>query len=201
MPDLAFNLFSLMAAHTRGAGFVTDDEDMSVTLADGRLRFWSDGQGLSNYGRSIGPDDNCIPFPPSVPEPIENPVQPALPVPLGFPVIAPGSDDSHENEWLNSLTFRPENLVQPTHPVLLAFLVIAPSSADSREAVVDINVYHCIHGHANEVLLREADKLPGVELIRELRPCTGCFMAKGYCAPIANSTKSLATEKLGNVFR
>ena len=48
MPDLAFNLFSLMAAHTRGAGFVTDDEDMSVTLADGRLRFWSDGQGLSN---------------------------------------------------------------------------------------------------------------------------------------------------------
>ena len=39
VPDLAFNLFSLMAAHTRGVGFVTDDEDMSATLADGRLRF------------------------------------------------------------------------------------------------------------------------------------------------------------------
>ena len=30
VPDLAFNLFSLMTAHTRGVGFVTDDEDMSV---------------------------------------------------------------------------------------------------------------------------------------------------------------------------
>ena len=39
MPDLAFNLSSSMAAHTREVGFATDDEDMSVTLADGRLRF------------------------------------------------------------------------------------------------------------------------------------------------------------------
>ena len=96
MPDLAFNLFSLMAAHTRGVGFATDDKDMSVTLADGRLRFWSDGSGDSNYGRRIGPDDDYIPFSLSVPDPIENPVQPALPVPLGVPVVVPGSDDSHE---------------------------------------------------------------------------------------------------------
>ena len=46
--DLAFNLFSLMAAHTRGVGFATDDEDISVTLVDGRLRFWSDGFRYSN---------------------------------------------------------------------------------------------------------------------------------------------------------
>ena len=37
VPSLAFNLFSLMAAHTREVGF--DDKDMSVTLADGRLKF------------------------------------------------------------------------------------------------------------------------------------------------------------------
>ena len=41
-------------------------------------------------------------FPLPVPEPIENPVQPALSVTLGFTVIAPVIDDSHENERLNS---------------------------------------------------------------------------------------------------
>ena len=111
MPDLAFNLFSLMAAHTRGVGFATGDKDMSVTLVDQRLRFWSDGSGYFNYGRRINPDDDCIPFPLSVPDPFENPVQPALHVPLGVPVVSPGSDDSHENEWLNSLTFLPEDPV------------------------------------------------------------------------------------------
>ena len=116
VPDLAFNLFSLMAAHTRGIGFTTDDVDMSVTLVDGRLRFWSDGSGYPNYGRRIDPDDHYIPFTLLVPDLIENPVQPALPVTLGFPVIAPGGDDSHENEWLNSLTFLPENLVQSAPP-------------------------------------------------------------------------------------
>ena len=38
LPSLAFNLFPIMAAHTRRVGFATDDEDMSVTLADGRLK-------------------------------------------------------------------------------------------------------------------------------------------------------------------
>ena len=32
VPSLAFNLFSLMAAHTRGVGFATDDKDMSCLL-------------------------------------------------------------------------------------------------------------------------------------------------------------------------
>ena len=188
-----------MVAHTRGVGFATDDEDMSATLPDGHLRFWSDGSGYSNYGR-IDPDDDYIPFPLPVPDPIENPVQPALPVPLGFPMIAPGSDDSHVNEWLNSLTFLQENPVQLAHPVPLAFPVIARGSADSREAAVDINAYHCIHEHANEFLLWETARSLGVELIGELRPCTGCSMAKGYRKPIGNSTKSRATEKLGRVF-
>ena len=198
--DLAFNIFSLIVTHTRGVGFATDDEDMSVTLADGHIRFWSDGSGYSNYGRRIDADDVYTPFPPSFPDPIENPVQPALPVPLGFPVITPGTDHSHENEWFNSLTFLQENSVQAAHPVPLAFPVIAPGSADSREDAVDINAYHCIHGRANEVLLSEIARSLGVELIGELRPGTGCSMAKGYRKPIANCTKSRATEKLGRVF-
>ena len=89
--------------------------------------------------------------------------------------------------------------MQCAPPVPLAFPVIAPGSADSREAAVDINVYHCIHGHANEFILRETARSLGVELIGELRPCAGCTMAKGYRKPIANSTKSRATEKPGRV--
>ena len=105
MPDLAFTLFSLMATHIRGLNFALDDKYMSVTLVDGRLRFWSDGSGYLNYGRRIDPDDDYIPFTLSFPNPIENPVQPALPLALGVRVVPPRSDDSHENEWLNSLTF------------------------------------------------------------------------------------------------
>ena len=139
------------------------------------------------------------PFPCRFPTP-SNAVQPALPVPLGFPVIAPGRDDSHENELLNSLTFLLENPVQPAHTIPLAFPAIVPGSADSREAAVDIKVYHCIHEHANEFLLRETAKSLGVEPIGELRPFTGCFMAQWFRRPIAHSTKSRATEKLKTVF-
>ena len=65
---------------------------------------------------------------------------------------------------------------------------------------MDINVYHCIHGRANEILLRETAKSLGVEPIGELRPFTGCFMAQWFRRPIAHSTKSRATEKLKTVF-
>ena len=133
---------------------MTHDEDMLVTLVDRWLRFWSDRSGYSNDGLTL------MLFPLSVPEPIENPEQPALPVPLAFPVIAPGG-------------------------------------ADLREAAVDISVIHHIHGHANEFLAKEIAKSLGVYLLGKLRPCTGCSIAKGYHKPIANSTKSRATEKLG----
>ena len=163
VPDLAFNLFSLMATHTRGVGFATDDSDKSVTLLDGRLRFWSDGTEYSTYGRRIDPDDVCTPSPSVVPGSVEDSVQPDPPVPLAFPVIAPGS-------------------------------------ADSRETAVDINVFHCTQGHASEFLLRETAKSLGIELLGDLKPCTGCSMAKGYRKPIASSTKSRASKKLGRVF-
>ena len=48
VPDLTFNRFSLMAAHTRGVGSATADEDISVTLVEGSLRFCSDGSRYSN---------------------------------------------------------------------------------------------------------------------------------------------------------
>ena len=57
-----------------------------------------------------------------------------------------------------------------------------------------------MHGHGNELLLRETAKSLGLELVGKLRSCTGCSMAKGYRKPIANSTKLRATKKLGRVF-
>ena len=78
--------------------------------------------------------------------------------------------------------------------------MIPPGSTDARDAAVDINVFHCVHGHADEFLLRATDKSLGLELLVKLRPCTGCFMAKGYRKPIVHSTKSRATEKLEGVF-
>ena len=100
-----------------------------MTLVDGRLRFWSGGSGSSHYGRRIDPDDDYMLSPLWVPEPIENPVQPALPVPLGFSVIAPGS-------------------------------------TDSRDAAVDMNVFHCVHGHVDEFMLRETAKSLGVDILQ-----------------------------------
>ena len=120
-----------------------------MTFVDGRLRFCSDGSGNSNYGKRIDLDDDYIPFPLRVPDPIESAMQPALPVPLGVPVVSPVSDDSHGNESLNSLTFLPANPVQSAPPVPRAFPVIAPGSAASRQTAADIIVIHCVHGHAD----------------------------------------------------
>ena len=82
----------------------------------------------------------------------------------------------------------------------LAFPVLAPGSIASTETSVDINVFHCVHGHSNELLLRDTAKSLGLELVGKLRPCAGRSMAKGYRKPIPNSTKIRATEKLGRVF-
>ena len=42
MPDLAFNLFSLMAAHKLGVGFMIEEEGLCISLFNGRLRFEGD---------------------------------------------------------------------------------------------------------------------------------------------------------------
>lgn len=72
VPDLAFNLLSLVAAHTRGVDFSTYDSDKGVALLDGRLRFWRDGSGYSTYCRRNDSDDDCIPSTVVVPESAEN---------------------------------------------------------------------------------------------------------------------------------
>ena len=127
-------------------------------------------------------------------------MEPAHPISLEFPIEAPGKANSCETEWRCSLAFLHENPMQPGHTIPLACSVIAPGSANVHDTTVDINVFHCVHGHANEFLLRETAKSLGVKLLGRLRPCTGCSMAKGYRMPITNSTKSRATKKLGRVF-
>ena len=90
--------------------------------------------------------------------------------------------------------------MQPAHTSPLACPVIAPGIATLLNTTVDSNVFHCVHSHLNEFLLRETAKYLGVELLGRVRPCTGCSMAKEYRKSIANSTKSRATKKLGRVF-
>ncbi|CAN0386005.1 unnamed protein product, partial [Laminaria digitata] len=131
VPDIAFNLFSLMAAHKHGLG--------------------------------IEPDDGYVPFPLLTPDPSENCVETGCDFPLAFPVLAPGS-------------------------------------IESNETAVDINVFHRVYGHSNELLLRETAKSLDVELLGKLRPCTGCSMAKGSRKPIPSSTKTRASKKLGRLF-
>ena len=42
VPDLALNLFSLIAAHKQGVGFTTEEKDLCISLFNGRLRFEGD---------------------------------------------------------------------------------------------------------------------------------------------------------------
>ena len=79
------------------------------------------------------------------------------------------------------------------------FSALTPGSNVYTETDAVITVFHCVHGHSNEILLKKTAKAIGMELIEKLKPCTGCSMAKCCRKPVANSTKSHATEKLGRV--
>ncbi|CAN0277930.1 unnamed protein product, partial [Laminaria digitata] len=135
VPDIAFNLFSLTAAHKHGVGFMIE-KNLCISLFNGRLKFEGDGSSYSSFACRIEPDDGYVPF----------------------PLWAPG-----------------------------------PYSCR-------INVFHCVYGHSNELLLRETAKSLDVKLLGKLRPCTGCSMAKGYRKPIPSSTKTRASKKLGRLF-
>ena len=63
VPDLAFDLFSLMAAHKQGVGFTTEEKDLCIFLFNGRLRFEGDGSSYSGFAYRIEPDDGYVPFP------------------------------------------------------------------------------------------------------------------------------------------
>ena len=162
VPGLAFNLFSLMATHKHGVGFMTEEEGL-YSFFNVRLTFEGDGSSYFNFAYRIEPENGYVPFSPLTPDSTENRAK----IDCGFPQVLP---------------------------------VLSPGCAASAETAVDINVFHCVHGHSNKLLLRETAKSLGVELLGTLRRCTGCSMAKGYRKPIHSSTKSRASEKLGRVF-
>ena len=48
---------------------------------------------------------------------------------------------------------------------------------------MDINLFHCIYGHAHEQLLRHTAKQLDITLEGEMHACTGCSMAKRNSSP------------------
>ncbi|CAB1105045.1 unnamed protein product [Ectocarpus sp. CCAP 1310/34] len=81
-----------------------------------------------------------------------------------------------------------------------ACAAIAPGNAKAPSTPVDINDFHCAHGHSHEVLLRTTAKQQGTTLVGELRECLGCSTAKGLSKPIPNKTSTRAVKKLQRVF-
>ena len=69
--------------------------------------------------------------------------------------------------------------MQSAHTIPLACLVIAPGGAKLHDTTVDISVFHCVHGHANEVLLRETAQSLGVELLGRLEIVHWVFHFQG----------------------
>ena len=57
VPEIAFNLFSLIAAHKQGVAFTTEEKDVCISLCNGRLRFEGDGSSYSGFAYRIEPDD------------------------------------------------------------------------------------------------------------------------------------------------
>lgn len=82
----------------------------------------------------------------------------------------------------------------------IALPVLAPGSAVSHTISMDINLSHYMYGHASELLLRKTANFLGVELQREMKPCTGSSMSKGYRNKILRSTKTKLGKKLRRVF-
>ena len=78
--------------------------------------------------------------------------------------------------------------------------VIAPGQAKAPHPTIDINLFHCTHGHNHEALLKKTARQIGMELSGELHECRGCSMAKGLRKPIARSTHTRAVKKLERVF-
>ena len=73
-------------------------------------------------------------------------------------------------------------------------------SAPPRISRTDINLFHCIYGHANEYLLKQTANHLGITLEGKMHECTGCSMAKGFRKGIPHQTNSRSQVKLGRVF-
>ena len=63
VPDIAFNLFSLMAAHKQGIGFATEQKDLCISLFNGRLIYEGDGSSYSRFAYKMEPYVGYVPFP------------------------------------------------------------------------------------------------------------------------------------------
>ena len=97
MPDIAFNLFSLMAVHKQGVGCTTEEKDLCISLFTGRLRFEGDGSRYSGFAYRIEPDDGYVPFPLLTPNPPETCKESGCDFALAFPVLTPGSERLRNN--------------------------------------------------------------------------------------------------------
>ena len=89
VPDLAFNLFSLMAPHKQGVGFTTEEKGLCISLFNGKLRFEGDGSSCTGFAYRIEPDDGYVPFPLLIRNPPKPFVESGCDVPLVFPVLHP----------------------------------------------------------------------------------------------------------------
>lgn len=75
---------------------------------------------------------------------------------------------------------------------------IAPG--DASEQITDINEFHADVRQLHEGFLHDTADQLGVTLIRNLQPCAGCPMGKGYRKALRSTTTSRATRKLERAF-
>ena len=91
VPELAFNLVSLVVTHKRTVGLMTE-EGLCVSLFDGRLRVEGGGSTCSNFVYRIAPDKDYVTFTLLAPDSTENRVETVLRFSLGvsrFPCLPP----------------------------------------------------------------------------------------------------------------
>lgn len=72
-----------------------------------------------------------------------------------------------------------------------ACVMIAPGRNLANPTAVDINVFHCAHGHTHGTTAKKQ----GITLTRKLHECTGCWLVKGL-----RETHSRAAKKMGQAF-
>lgn len=64
------------------------EEDLCISLFNGRLRFEGGGSSYSGFAYRVEPDDEYVPFPLLTPDPPENCAGAGCDFPLAFPVLA-----------------------------------------------------------------------------------------------------------------
>ena len=78
--------------------------------------------------------------------------------------------------------------------------VIAPWMRTTPSTAVDMNDFHCSHGHMYKDLLRKTAKQIGVKLQGQLVPCRGCSEAKGIRKSVKPFTCTRATKPAEQCF-